>query len=104
MTGVRISAAAFLGFVLYMLFEPIVFPFLAGPAGSETSLLAYALSLGWYFALWSALVAAMIFTIAWAATGMAQEAEQNAGEQRTASDKEAYRHVAPSGELATPAA
>lgn len=74
MLMVRISGAAFLALALYMLAAPMIVEAMPGAGPIAIA----ALALGWYFALWAALVAAMLFIISWTVTAMARDATSEA--------------------------
>jgi hypothetical protein len=78
----RISAAVFVLLTAYIVlgaaFLPI--PPRGVAAGGVEFLMLNALGLGWFFALWAALVAGMVFLITWTSTGVV--AAERARERR----------------------
>jgi hypothetical protein len=69
MSVTKISAAVFLLLAAYVVLGAALLP--APPVGAEaTEPLLSALGLGWFFALWAALVAGMVFLIAWTSAGV----------------------------------
>src|SRR5581483_2510421 len=69
MSMTRISGAIFVLLVAYVLVGAVVLS--APPVEAEASdLLLSALGLGWFFAVWAALVAAMVFLITWTSAGV----------------------------------
>lgn len=81
MSATRISGAIFLLLVAYIGFGAVLLP--APPAGTETSApLLSALGLAWFFAVWAALVAGMVFVIVWTSVGVV--ATEHARERRRA--------------------
>jgi hypothetical protein len=69
MSVTRISATIFLLLAAYIVVGAALLP--APAVGAEaTEPLLSALGLGWFFAVWTALVAAMVFLIVWTSAGV----------------------------------
>jgi len=69
MSATKISGAILVLLAVYIVTGAAFLP--APPAGSEGSEpLLSALGLAWFFAVWGALVASMVFTIAWTSVGV----------------------------------
>ena len=74
MSATRISGTIFLLLVAFVIGGWAVLP--APPSGSQSTgsiPVEALLGIAWFFALWSALVASMVFIIAWAANGMVKQ-------------------------------
>ena len=91
MGAVRISAATFIALALYMLIAPIIIETTPSIGVVATA----ALGIGWYFALWAALVAAMVFIISWTTTGWVPEEHEAAHTPTDAGAAELPREATP---------
>lgn len=98
MTVVRISGAIFIALIVYMVAAPIAIESIAASTGPN-GVLVSVLGLGWYFALWAALVASMVFIIVWTAGAMGREQEQ-AAVAETAIRPAQVSPAEPNGQLA----
>lgn len=84
MSATRISAGIFVLLTVYIVAGAALLPM--PPARAEaTEPLLSALGLGWFFAVWAALVAGMVFMIVWTSTGVAAT-ERARDKRRTAHD------------------
>src|SRR5579884_4015992 len=72
MSAVRISGAIFVILMLLVLGGAVFLPAPGAPEATGTISAISALGLAWFFAVWAALVASMVFLILWTGAGFVQ--------------------------------